>query len=177
MRARGPIKVSCLASALIAGTLAAGCGVGDDLEPPSSSAPRPVHVAPVGLHAPAEPVADPDAVLKQAATAYGSWTAKTMDEALRRTAALSSGPLHAELIRDADAAGIPAGRPPAGSSSHSTVEDVHLEGSGAERAAIVVTRVELSDGRQSQAAQYRVTLAELARVDGRWALTRWEPQP
>jgi hypothetical protein len=180
-------RVICLCCALLAAALPAGCTNPDAPsasggapasaspqntgEPAAPSAPSPGAQAPVGVQA------TPPKALAAFVALYANWSYRTLNSNQRTLAAMSVG---AARLSESQAA--------ASSQSDTTIASGHVYNSGQVISIApdlaqpdmwtIVTREQTGGDTQYEGlpAAYHVTLAQLARVPGGYAVEQWLPQ-
>jgi hypothetical protein len=118
----------------------------------------------------------PERTLRLAARLYGNWTSASAGRQLERIAGLCVGQARAELRQAAaQAATDPQHRDVR---ARASVEAVAVDGSGAPRRALVVTRQRVrAPDLPDQGWRYQVTTAQVQRRGAKWVISKWSAQP
>jgi hypothetical protein len=172
-----------------AGALAmAGCGIGDPYNRPHHSRPKATSargaadaappVNPETDTAPNSPrglPATPRQAAARFALQWANWTPRSTRRQYRRLAALAAPQFARLLSQTADAANHAVAT--ASEANEARLVSVDVQGHGARRRVVVVTREQpLGAGRATVAAIYRVYLGVAEHQASGWAIAAWSQQ-
>jgi hypothetical protein len=117
----------------------------------------------------------PHLAARRAALLTGTWTADSAAPRQERMAAMSVGQARGDALQAA--ARLPTDRQLAAghATSSARVAAMALHGTGRRRSGLVVTHERLRVNGAIQ-ERWRVTLVSVVLLDGRWAISRWQPQ-
>jgi hypothetical protein len=127
---------------------------------------------------PARRSGDPATAVRDFCVQFVNWNWASSERQQRRLAALSAGALRRQYLASAQTAKFDQRLADDRMAMRGRLVAVQIDGHGPRRRGLCLARQEqLQNGRGELAgAQHAVYLAHLARLDGRWAITEWQPQ-
>jgi hypothetical protein len=117
----------------------------------------------------------PERAARRAVLLTGTWTAQNAAVGQKRLATMSVGQARRDALQAA--ARLPTDPQLAAGHATSTASfaAIVLHGTGRSRSGLVVTHERLTVNGASH-ERWRVTLVTVVRLDGGWAISRWQPQ-